>query len=386
MRGSIGFVVGLATLAVPVPATLAQAPAQTKADAPAKAESSAKSDAPAKTPAKAQVDVLDRPAIESPLASRGMLQGMARVGNRLVAVGMRGHIVVSTDNGATWKQSKVPVSSDLVAVYFPSEKNGWAVGHDGVVLATTDGGDTWVKQLDGRQQNALLLKSLTEKSQANPGSAELKEMLAEAERYKEQGPDKPILDVWFENDTTGYIVGAYNLIWKTTDGGQTWESLFDRTENPKFLNLYAIRPTANGLYVVGEGGLVMKLDPATQRFKALPVDYKGSFFGVVDAKPAVLVYGLRGNVFRSEDGGKTWTKVNAGLPATVVSGTRLGDAVILADQSGRLATSTDAGKTFTPLAMPKPMPITSVVDGGEGKLAITGLGGAMVAVPAAPAR
>jgi hypothetical protein len=64
----------------------------------------------------------------------------------------------------------------------------------------------------------------------------------------------------------------------------------------------------------------------------------------------------------------------------------MGDAVILADQSGRLAKSTDGGKTFTPLAMPKPMPITSMVDGGDGKLAITGLGGAMVAAPAAPAR
>jgi photosystem II stability/assembly factor-like uncharacterized protein len=362
------------------PVALAYTSAQSKTEAAAPAPAKAAS------VSKAQVDVLDRPALESPLASRGMLQGIARVGNRLIAVGMRGHIVVSTDNGATWKQSKVPVSSDLVAVYFPSEKNGWAVGHDGVVLATIDGGETWVKQLDGRQQNELLLKSLSEKAKANPGSAELKEMLTEAERYKEQGPDKPLLDVWFENDTTGYVVGAYNLIWKTTDGGKSWESLFDRTENPKFLNLYAIQPTANGLYIVGEGGLVLKLDPASQKFKALPVDYKGSFFGVVDAKPAVLVFGLRGNVFRSEDGGKTWSKVNAGLPATVISGTRMGDAVILADQSGRLAKSTDGGKTFTPLAMPKPMPITSMVDGGDGKLAITGLGGAMVAAPAAPAR
>jgi len=373
------FLVGVMSVAF-VPAAQGQAPAQPKKEAaptPAKA-------APA---AKAQVDVLDRPALDSPLASRGMLQGVARAGNRLVAVGPRGHIVVSTDNGATWKQSRVPVSSDLVAVYFPSEKYGWAVGHDGVVLATIDGGDTWVKQLDGRQQNELLLKSLSEKSAANPGSAEMKEMLVEAERYKEQGPDKPLLDVWFESDTTGYVVGAYNLIWKTTDGGKTWESLFDRTENPKFLNLYAIRPTASGLFVVGEGGLVLKLDPATHRFKAQAVDYKGSFFGVVDAKPAVLIYGLRGTVFRSEDAGKTWTKVNAGLPATVVSGARLGDAVILADQSGRLAKSTDSGKSFTPLVMPKPMPITSIIDAGDGKLAGTGMGGAMVAAPpAAPAR
>ena len=35
----------------------------------------------------------------------------------------RGHIVVSTDAGATWQQAQVPVSSDLTAVYFPSAKH-----------------------------------------------------------------------------------------------------------------------------------------------------------------------------------------------------------------------------------------------------------------------
>ena len=86
-------------------------------------------------------DVLDTPAQRTPLASKSLLNGIARAGTRLVAVGQRGHIVVSTDGGANWKQSAVPVSSDLTAVYFVDEKRGWAVGHDGVVLHTDDGGD-----------------------------------------------------------------------------------------------------------------------------------------------------------------------------------------------------------------------------------------------------
>ena len=64
---------------------------------------------------------------------------------------------MSTDGGATWKQSAVPVSSDLTAVYFVDENRGWTVGHDGVVLHTDDGGDAWRLQLDGRKVNELLL-------------------------------------------------------------------------------------------------------------------------------------------------------------------------------------------------------------------------------------
>src|SRR6266581_7567932 len=91
-------------------------------------------------------DVLDTPAQESTLASKALLNGLASAGQRVVAVGQRGHIIYSDDAGKTWQQAKVPVSSDLVAVTFPTSEQGWAVGHDGVVLHSADAGKTWTKQ------------------------------------------------------------------------------------------------------------------------------------------------------------------------------------------------------------------------------------------------
>ena len=161
------------------------------------------------------VDVLATPAPMSPLASKALMQGAARAGDRLVAVGQRGHIVVSNDGGATWQQSPVPVSSDLTAVYFVNDKKGWAVGHDGVILATSDGGATWALQLDGKRANEAVLADLERKAAAQPTES-LKAMLAEAKRNQEQGADKPFLDVWFADEKTGYVVGAYNLIFQRT--------------------------------------------------------------------------------------------------------------------------------------------------------------------------
>jgi photosystem II stability/assembly factor-like uncharacterized protein len=337
--------------------------------------------------AKPGTDVLDRPAMESPLAAKRLLLSIARAGDRYVAVGTRGHIVFSADGGQSWQQARVPVSSDLTAVYFPDAKHGWAVGHDGVVLATADGGATWTKQLDGRIVNDLVLKDLEGKLAANPESEELKALVGEAQRYKEEGPDKPFLDVWFENERHGFVVGAYNLILETTDGGQTWQSWFDRVSNPRFMNLYSIRPAAGGLYISGEAGTALRLDAAGQHFDAVPVDYAGSLFVVVDAGDAVLVGGLKGNLFRSADGGATWSKVDGRLPATIVAGTTLGPGkVLLADQGGRLALSKDGGLTFELLAQPKTVPLTGIVDAGGGKLGVTGPFGAMVIAPgAAPA-
>jgi photosystem II stability/assembly factor-like uncharacterized protein len=325
------------------------------------------------------VDVLDSPAQISPLASKTLLQAVAKAGNRLVAVGQRGHIVVSTDGGATWKQSPAPVSSDLTAVWFVDDQQGWAVGHDGVILHTADGGDRWELQLNGLTANDLLVAAMERKAAAEPGSEEAKKLLDEAKRYKEQGADKPFLDVWFADAKNGYAVGAYNLIFRTSDGGKHWESWFDRTDNPKFFNLYAIRPAAGALWIAGESGLVLKLDPSAQRFRAVATPYSGSYFGVADAGASVIAFGLRGNVYGSADGGATWTKVETGLAASVVAAARAADgALLLADAGGRVAASTDGGRTFAKVTLKQAMPVTGLVAGADGRLVVVGPRGAAV--------
>jgi len=326
------------------------------------------------------VDPLDAPAQMSPLAAKSLLQGVARAGPRLVAVGQRGHIVYSNDGGTTWVQAKVPVSSDLTAVFFASDQRGWAVGHDGVILMTADGGLTWTSQFDGKRANERLVEHMEHQVAAKPQSTELKGLLDEAKRSKEQGADKPFLDVWFADENNGYVVGAYNLIFHTADGGKNWQPLFDQTDNPKLLNLYAIRPAADGLYIAGEGGLVLKFDRDARRFRALALPYTGSYFGVVGDKNAVIVFGLRGNVYRSDDGGKSWQKVDAGLPAAVTSGTVLSKGtIVLADAGGRIALSDDAGRTFKPASVANPVPISGIADAGNNRLAQVGLRGASVA-------
>jgi photosystem II stability/assembly factor-like uncharacterized protein len=330
-------------------------------------------------------DPLAVPSAPSALASRGLLQGVARAGLRLVAVGQRGHIVYSTDGGASWRQASVPVSSDLTAVFFANDQKGWAVGHDGVILHTADGGLTWALQLDGRSANERLVGHMQERARAQPQSAELKQLLEEAKRYKEQGADKPFLDVWFADENAGYVVGAYNLIFRTADGGRNWEPWFSQTDNPKLLNLYSIAPAGADLYVVGESGLVLKLDPQAQRFRAQPTPYNGSFFGVVGTRTRVVAFGLRGNAFASDDGGRSWSRVETGLPASIVAGTSLSNgALALADAGGRIAVSDAAGREFRIVPLKQAIPLAGIANAGNGRLALVGPRG--VAVTDLPTR
>lgn len=109
-------------------------------------------------------DVLQRPAEISSRAPSSALLGIARAGSRLVAVGERGIVLLSDDNGASWRQSPAPVSVSLTAVQFVDARRGWAVGHCGVVLASTDGGATWSLRLDGVKA-ARLAQQATAQSQ-----------------------------------------------------------------------------------------------------------------------------------------------------------------------------------------------------------------------------
>jgi len=325
------------------------------------------------TQATPYIDVLDQPARISALASKSPLSGVARAGERMVVVGQRGHILLSDDAGQHWQQAVVPVSADLTAVSFPSATQGWAVGNDGVVLHSSDAGTTWSKQLDGRQIGDLLVKHYSALASAEPGNEAWANLVAEGQRLVEQGADKPLLDVWFANDKTGYVVGVFNLILRTDDGGQTWTPFQDRTDNPQGFHLNAIASTGDGLYIAGEQGLLLKWDEHRQRFGLVETPYQGSFFGVLGKPGEVLVYGLRGNVLRSTDGGVSWTALDSGLHVSLTAG--LIDQrghYRLFSQGGQMLVSQGTGEHLQLLRQPVPTPIAGAAQSAAGALVVAG--------------
>jgi hypothetical protein len=270
----------------------------------------------------------------SPLASRTLLLGVAQAGDRLVAVGQRGHIVVSADGGAAWTQSPVPVSSDLTAVWFVDASAGWAVGHDGVILHSDDGGAHWKVQLDGRRANELLVSTMESAVAAQPDSEPAKALLDEAKRFAEQGPDKPFLDVWFADRMNGFAVGAYNLIFATSDGGQNWVPWFGRTDNPRLFSLHAVRPVAGDS---GSSRLASCCAPDREagRFVAIPTPRR-QLPGVVDAAGASSLRPAR-NVARLAARPGSGRRAFRRQSSLRLTGQR---RLLLADVGGRVATST----------------------------------------------
>ncbi|MGC6370554.1 WD40/YVTN/BNR-like repeat-containing protein [Pseudomonas sp. K2I15] len=293
-------------------------------------------------------------AIDSPKAAKSLMIDVVHAGKRLVAVGDRGHILYSDDQGATWTQAKVPTRQLLTAVFFADDKHGWAVGHDAQILATTDGGVSWTQQFQDLKREA------------------------------------PLLDVWFKDASNGFAVGAYGALIETTDGGKTWDDVSDRLDNEDQYHLNAIAQVKDaGLFIVGEQGSMFRSHDEGQTWEKLEGPYEGSLFGVIGTAQAqtLLAYGLRGNLFRSTDFGSTWEPVelNAtrGALEFGLSGATLLDdgSIVVVGNGGSVVVSHDDGLTFSVFNRPDRISLSAVTAAGNGNLILVGQGGVRVATP-----
>lgn len=310
--------------------------------------------------------VLSQPAIQSAKARSAAMLAVTRAGQRLVAVGERGIVLLSDDDGAHWRQAATPVQVSLVAVQFATPELGWATGHLGVVLHTMDAGLTWRKQFDGVQAASTMVRAA-----ATP------EATRAAQQMQDDGPDKPLLDLYFSDARNGYVLGAYNLLFRTTDGGNTWQPWQEHVANPKSLHLYAMRAAGNALYLAGEQGTLLRSLDGGASFEALATPYKGSYFGLLAAPNGELVaYGLRGNAWWSGDQGRSWRQVDTGLQQALTAGIVLADgSLALLSQGGDILLSRDAGRSFTRQPLSQPLPSAALAQAADGALVVAGLRG-----------
>lgn len=288
--------------------------------------------------ANSQPAVLNEPAQRVEHPERAYLLSITKAGNRLVAVGEAGRIILSDDNGASWQQADVvPVSVLLTDVAFANEHIGWAVGHLGVVLRTEDGGRTWHKQLDGVKVAELMLDHATH---AGGGNSDAQAMAVDqATRLVEDGPDKPFLALHVSTPDQALVIGAYGLALRTSDGGQHWSPATQVADNPGGLHYYAAAQVGNAQILVGEQGILLRSE-AGGAYERIAQPYAGTLFGCIGgAGQPVLAFGLRGNVVKSLDGGTTWQQLDSPLNASVQAATLLSDGtIVLAAENGQLVT------------------------------------------------
>ena len=212
-------------------------------------------------------------------------------------------------DGGHWEAIDAGISTALTAITFADQQNGWAVGHDAVVLHSSDGGETWQEQ------------------------------------YRDPEFEAPLLNAWFENPRHGFAIGAYGLCLETHDGGASWQPRDLDEAGPHFYAMAAVAEST--VVMVGEFGTLLRSRDFGATWETLESPYEGTFFGLLPIEPgAFLVYGLRGHLFRTDDTGNSWRRVETDTELSIYDGAITADRIVLVGAGGLWLESRDQGNSF----------------------------------------
>jgi photosystem II stability/assembly factor-like uncharacterized protein len=325
----------------------------------------------ADTPKPQPVDGASLSAEHARLAAHSLLIALAAAGERLVAVGDRGVIVLSDDRGVSWRQAmNVPTQALLTGVCFFDARRGLAVGHDEVILSTGDGGENWQRiHFDPQAQ-------------------------------------RPLLDVWCSAGAEAIVVGAYSTYLVSADRGASWSQrafaprpparpaggarathgaageatgAADETGGGYHLNRI-VSASATRLYIAGEAGHLYRSDDGGAHWQELPSPYVGSFFDILPlGAEALLASGMRGNLYRSDDAGESWQHLDTGTVAMLDGAALLPDGTLaVVGLSGVVLESRDGGRSFTLEQQSDRRGLSAALAVGSNALAVAGEDGARV--------
>ncbi|MDG1897619.1 MAG: YCF48-related protein [Fuerstiella sp.] len=245
------------------------------------------------------------------IADDASLNDVCCVGHDVWAVGDRGVIVRSNDDGTTWQTSILPLECSLQSVCFLTNQIGFVAGsrfdhfarqYYGILLKTRNGGDSW--------QHVATKDEAAREPRTLPSG-------------NHSGFDLPPLSyVRFFDLNNGVAVGRLDsTVLRTSDGGRTWRSLKTEKTSGRW---------TSGAFLTPEDGIVVGA---------------GSSYGTVVGEQLVtLAQPLR-----------TFRRVNAASLARDRQGWLVGDG-------GFLLQSQDGGVSWVPPTGRLPTQLNDVFD------------------------
>jgi len=219
-----------------------------------------------------------------------------------------------------WTLQNSNTQADLNAVFFIDDQVGWIACDDGNILKTNNGGQNWIsfpvspineiRDVHFISTDLGFATSQTKIFKSNSGGATWTELAI--------FPDYSLSNIYFLNDSMGFILCYPRRILKTTDSGNSWTEIIVDS-NFTFNGIYFKNETI-GWASVHEGvtyiGSIFKTIDGGETWEKIHLNYYllNSISGFPDSDTLFccgveVLHGVYRVLLSSQDGGETWFTV-----------------------------------------------------------------------------
>ncbi|MBK7267223.1 MAG: protein kinase [Ignavibacteriales bacterium] len=224
-----------------------------------------------------------------------------------IVVGDSGKILISTDNGSSWKTIISPEPIEWYATAAGGQ-NGFLIGGANGALQSVAPGDSVFRKLVTPAMSDILNIEVLSNGKIIALGANGDMLISDDKgitwKKSVTGVVNNLYSVDFMDGNSGVAVGDNGTIIRTDDGGNTW--ILGASVTNTYLK--DIKFIGSGVYIlVGGDGQIFRSPDGGREWKRIDVNISAPLVAVRFSTPSNgVILSSKGDLFRSEDAGESW--------------------------------------------------------------------------------
>ena len=220
-----------------------------------------------------------------------------------------GTVALTKDGGTTWSTVSTGQTGIIFDILFVSASEIWGAVETGKLIHSTDGGATWtITTINGYSSFFSLAKMNSGIFAAGEYGVIMEYTPDYSGWYAIANPtDNSANWITFANANTGYAVGQYGFIAKTSNKGITWSAIDNKVTMDSFYGASAVGD--NNCWVVGDAGVILHTSDGGAGWAQQETGLTTSLVTVSFVSNLIgWAAGDAGAILHTTNGGTTWTK------------------------------------------------------------------------------
>ncbi len=230
----------------------------------------------------------------------------------------------TSDRGSTWQEISI-LPNDYITdktitdINFINSEDGFAVGEGGNILITNDAGLTWTFANKGSSPFYQLAYPTNDTAYATLYSGKgLVKTSNGGYSWERLASADTLIGIYaldFNNSTSGYIKGYFNRLYKTSDGGQTFEYI----SLPVNFYPYAVSNVNivdNTVFITGQTypppsvGMMLQSSDDGKTWELDTIYHRSDYFDYVSNNGSSWLVCAGNNLYKSDNNGKVWDTIS----------------------------------------------------------------------------